>query len=684
MTRSSVTGRRRFLQYGTAALAAATLPENVRRALAIPARSVSGTITDVKHVVILMQENRSFDHYFGTLRGVRGYSDPRAITLPGGASVFEQPAGPGRTVLPFRFNTHETGAECLPSLNHDWKGSQQAWNRWDCWVPHKTEMTMGYFTREDIPYYHALADAFTIGDSYHASLFGPTNPNRLFLFSGTSGLAVGDNAQQAVANIDDGNWTGEMAHDDPRFRAYRWNTYADRLLRHGISWKLYQEYDNFGDNALAYFARFRNLDRSSTRWARARSIAPGSTARNAAQSEGRFLLAEFERDIAGGRLPQVSWIVAPTALTEHPDAPPGYGEFLISRMMDIFVRHPETWARTVFILNYDENDGFFDHVPAPVPALDPAQGASNVSTRGESYFGVPVGLGPRVPLLAISPWSKGGWVCSEVFDHTSVIRFLEKRFGVHEPNITPWRRSVCGDLTSLFDFSVEPQPLAADLPDTTTYLADTHRACMLAPPRVPERQSMPVQEPGQRPARALPYRMTASAQVVGTDIHLAFSNTGTAGVVLRVDWGEPQGPRHYTIAAASGMTATGSIPAGPVIVQGPNGFLREFRLESAPALQVHEHYHPQSGCIALSFHNRSPTAMTVHVRMDSHDGVAACDIPVPSRSRARGEWNITVSDHWYDLHVTCNTHPRACWRLAGHMETGRPSRSDPSIGRIMS
>src|SRR5262249_37432190 len=138
---------------------------------------------------------------------------------------------------------------------------------------------------------------------------------------------------------------------------------------------------------------------------------------------------------------------------EHPDAPPAFGQALAARLIAALTADPDVWARTVFFLNYDENDGFFDHMPPPVPAISPDMGKSTVSVEGEIYKGEPVGLGPRVPILVVSPWSKGCYVSSQLFDHTSVIRFLEKRFGVAEPNITPWRRAVCGDLTGTLDFS---------------------------------------------------------------------------------------------------------------------------------------------------------------------------------------------------------------------------------------
>jgi len=417
--------RRRFLTSTAAAFAA--LPLSLRQALAIPARQRTGTIKDVEHVVILMQENRSFDHYFGTLRGVRGFGDPRPLTLPGGKPVWYQPAKNHAQdyIAPFHLDTATTRSQCLESLDHSWKGSHDLWKNHDAWIGVKGAMTMGYFTRQDIPFYYALADAFTICDAYHCSLFGPTNPNRLFLFTGTNGLAVGETGKQAIENPpDEPNETADPVNDAVKFKAYAWTSYAERLQEAGVTWRLYQEYDNYGDNALAYFAKFRGQDASTEIGRRARRWSPGSTPQNAKASRGEHLTAEFAKDVAQDSLPQVSWIVAPYIMCEHPTAPPGYGEVFVSGLLSALASNPDVWAKTVFILNYDENDGFFDHVPPPVPPTLPGLGRSTVDLAGEDYHGVPVGLGPRVPLMIVSPWTRGGWVNSQLSDHTSVLRFL--------------------------------------------------------------------------------------------------------------------------------------------------------------------------------------------------------------------------------------------------------------------
>ncbi len=206
--------RRRLLGGGTAlaggALAGAgALPLSLRKALAATLASPPrGRLSDIKHIVILMQENRSFDHYFGALPGVLGFADRAAIRLPGGKSVFYQPdpAHPQGYLLPFRLDTATTSAQGIPSTDHSWRTQHQAWagGKMDAWVAAKGPLTMGYFTREDIPFHSALADAFTICDRYHCSVLGPTNPNRLYMWTGmidpagTGGGPVTDDSPRSI------------------------------------------------------------------------------------------------------------------------------------------------------------------------------------------------------------------------------------------------------------------------------------------------------------------------------------------------------------------------------------------------------------------------------------------------------------------------------------------------------
>ncbi|MFF4597190.1 phosphocholine-specific phospholipase C [Amycolatopsis sp. NPDC001319] len=418
--------RRRVLGAAAAAAAAAgslALPENVRKALAEPARR-KGRLEDIEHFVILMQENRSFDHYFGTMDGVRGFADPHAMKLPSGNSVFQQPYSghPDGYLLPFRYNTRTTSAQATPGLPHDWTDQHTAWNngKLDRWIEAKGAKTMAYYDRDDIPFHFALAEAFTVCDHYHCSVIGPTNPNRLYLWTGwidPHGTAGGP------AN------TNFMSSDNP---ALSWKTYPERLTEAGVSWRIYQEEDNYDDNALAWFRQFADAPKSSPLY------------KNAMVKKSA---GWFEHDARNDNLPAVSWLVAPSAQTEHPNWMPAAGAQYIASKLDAIAANPDVWAKTAFILTYDENDGYFDHVAPPTP---PA------GTPDEFVGGVPIGLGFRVPTVVVSPWTAGGYVSSETFDHTSLIRLLEARFGVREPHISAWRRRTVGDLTSAFRFDRQP------------------------------------------------------------------------------------------------------------------------------------------------------------------------------------------------------------------------------------
>jgi len=681
--------RRRFLQTTALGAALAALPPALRDALAIPARQRTGTIKDVEHVVILMQENRSFDHYFGTLRGVRGFGDPRPATLPGGRPVWHQPVDthPDGYVAPFHLDTRTTRGQCLESLDHSWKGSHDLWKNHDAWIKVKGPMTMGHFTRQDIPFYHALADAFTICDAYHCSLFGPTNPNRLFLFTGTSGLTVGETGEQAVANPpDETNETADPANDAPRFKPYTWTSYAERLQAAGVSWHVYQEYDNYGDNALAYFAKFRGADAATEIGRHARNWSPGSTPANAKTARGEHLIAQFAKDVAQDSLPQVSWIVAPYIMCEHPTASPGYGESLVSGLLSALAANPAVWAKTVFILNYDENDGFFDHVPPPAPPTVEGMGTSTVDLAGEVYKGVPVGLGPRVPMLIVSPWTRGGWVNSQLSDHTSVIRFLEARFGVAEPQISPWRRAVCGDLTSMFDFAT-PNDAWAALPSTAHNIATVDLSCRYDHPAIPKVQALPVQEPGQRPARPLPYDIAVDATLSGGKLQLRIDNRGAAGIVLTVyadDAG--QGPWYYTVEAGKSVAYALPINGGryAYTVHGPNGFLRQFRGESAGAesrLKTAIRYARVDDTLVVALTNAGAEPLDVVISPKDYSQENARSISLAGGASREEHWNLAASAHWYDVSVTLAKEKGFLHRFAGHCETGSASLSDPAIGR---
>ncbi len=684
--------RRDFLRLAAGAtLGAAALTPAIAQALALPANRVTGTIQDVEHVVILMQENRSFDHYFGTLAGVRGYGDPRPVELPSGDPVWRQPGKAGSPAVgPFHFDTVATRAQTMFGLDHSWKGTHARWKHHDAWIPAKGPLTMGYFTRQDLPFYYALADAFTICDAYHCSIWGPTNPNRLFLFSGTSGLSVGDDSNIVIQNPRaETNETADPLNDGQKFPGLTWPTYAERLQAAGVSWRVYQEYDNYGDNGLAYFANFRGVGPDSVLYRQGRAWAPGSNAANAKTANGDHLIAAFAADVAADRLPQVSWLVAPYKLCEHPDASPAAGEWFTARLIAALTANPKVWAKTVFILNYDENDGFFDHVPPPVPAVGSAAGKSTVSTKGEDFHGEPVGLGPRVPMIVVSPWTKGGFVNSQTFDHTSVIRFLEARFGVAEPHISPWRRTVCGDLTSVFDFETPNRAKLRALPDASGLPARAEKSKALPVPKAPAVPPPPPrQEPGGRPARALPYGFEVETRRWDGGLGLTIANSGAAGAAFALFTAGGGEPRFYTVEA--GQRLEDLIPAagGPnaLALHGPNGFLRSFDwiwpgLPDGPRPEASARFDAARGRLVITLRNDGDSPCRIEVAPLAYLKARPRHHLLAPSSELVDVWDIRRSRHWYDFGVTSDGASGFLRRFAGHGEDGRPSVSDPLLGR---
>ena len=474
--------RRQLL--GASAAAAASLellPPALRTAPAQEQSNTRGGLERIEHVVFFIQENRSFDTYFGTLSGVRGFDDPSAIRLATGRSVFYQPDPvnlPDGYTLPFHMDTTKTSAAAVPGTSHAWTVQHFSWNggQMDGWLPtHRNSdggpQTMGYYERQDLPFHYTLADAFTICDHYHCSAFGPTNPNRLYSVTGTSD-ADGKNGGPVV--------------DNSESPPYTWTTYPERLQAAGISWRVYQEADNYDDNPLAWFKQFQQASTSSPLFTNGMTVRSHSA---------------FADDVKANRLPQVSWIVAPSVASEHPSYLPAAGAEYTYELLQALASNLDVWSKTVFFLTYDENDGFFDHVPPPTaPPGTPGEWIPlNVLPTAAGGISGPYGLGFRVPMIVISPWSRGGWVSSEVFDHTSMLGFLEARSGVHEPNISAWRRQTVGDLTSTLRFDAF-QPTFPGLPDPAPLLTLEQQEVANNPAAsVPYPQVIPHQEPGSRP-----------------------------------------------------------------------------------------------------------------------------------------------------------------------------------------
>jgi phospholipase C len=674
--------RRDFLKsVGSGAAAGAFLRNSLARAAALPAIGRSGTLEDVEHIVVFMLENRSFDHYFGHLSGVRGYNDRFAVRLAGGKPVWFQPRmrRPDEPILPFHLDTRSSSAQLLQDLDHGWDSQHGAIaaGRMDAWPLNKTDMSMGYFLREDIPFHYALADAFTICDHYFCSIAGPTCPNRTMLWTGS----IDPEGTGGGPFIDDDVWIYTKG-----VKPFVWTTYAERLQQAGITWHVYQEAleevdddpmtGNFHCNALAYFKPFADAP-------------AGSELQRRAMSAGG--VHRLREDVLNERLPQVSWIVMPAGYSEHPSYPPAYGAMYVARVLEALTANPKVWGKTVLLLDYDENDGFFDHMVPPQPPSPVLPGISTVSTAGEIHDIVnpdqrtlytpdqlPYGLGPRVPMLAISPWSRGGYVCSEVFDHSSVIRFIEARFGVKEPNITPWRRAICGDLTAAFDFA-SYSSRRLNLPSTSGYRDMVYSQARLPPPVVPDRQAIEIvaQERGVRPARALPYALELSLGAHDGGVRLQFDNRSTTGVCCTAYWdGSLAVPRRYTIGAGHQLEDFVHPAANQSLalsVYGPNGFLRTLHGQGDCALEAASTAAP-GGNIRLRLHNRGDRTLSASVRDESY-GEGERRVPVEPGETQELLWDLQRSHHWYDLTISVGRHQ---WRLAGHIEDGRESVSDPA------
>ncbi|MEX2980663.1 phosphocholine-specific phospholipase C [Streptomyces sp. C36] len=677
--------RRRFLQIAGATAGFAALSNSIERAAAIPARRRSGGIDDVEHIVVLMQENRSFDHYFGSLKGVRGFGDPRPVTLGSGKPVWHQSDGT-RDVLPYRPDAEDLGMRFIAGLNHDWAGGHKAWNqgKYDKWIPAKSAGTMAHLTREDIPFHYALADAFTVCDAYHCSFIGATDPNRYYLWTGHTG--------------NDGKGGGPVLGNEEA--GYDWTTYPERLEKAGISWKIYQDEGdgldqagswgwikdayrgNYGDNSLLYFNNFRNAKPGDPLHDKAR------TGTNVKKGDGYFDI--LKADVMAGRLPKISWIAAPEAFSEHPNWPVNYGAWYISQVLDALTANPEVWSRTALFITYDENDGYFDHVPPPFPPASAAQGLSTVDTAldvfgGNGHYSAgPYGLGQRVPMIVVSPWSTGGFVCSEVFDHTSVIRFMERRFGVREPNISPWRRAVCGDLTSAFDFRLrDPEP--AELPDTASYEPKDRERHPDYVPKPPATPSLPQQEKGTKRTRPLRYAplVDGAATPRTGRFTLTFSGGDQAGACFTVtSANRTDGPWTYTAEAGKKISDTWNSAYSKgrydLSAHGPNGFLRVFRgTGDAVGPEVTARHLTASGGLELTMTNAGSAAC--HLTVTDAYGAKKETFTVPAGGRVVRELDLRRGKRWYDVSVVSDGDGAFLRRFAGHVENGEPGVSDPAI-----
>lgn len=817
--------RREFLKKAmllSGAAGMATLPPSIIKAMAIDPDAGS-TYLDAEYVVLLMQENRSFDHAFGTLYGVRGYNDPRAITLPDKNKVWLQKNAKGETYAPFRLDIKDTKITWMGSLPHGRESQTGARNngRNDNWVEAKKSgeeeykdmpLTMGYYTRDDIPFYYALADAFTICDMNFCSSLTPTDPNRLHFWSGT---VRAEKHEDSKAFIDNGDIE----------KGVEWRTFPELLEQNNISWKIYQnelgvdggfsdEEDswlgNFGDNPLEYFNQYhaklskryidylpekikkledeiqslqtkiptltegsKDLDDAQRslknkqkelvftkseqqQWTKEKydalspfhkTIHEKAFAVNSGDPHQHELtpldysddgndreinipkgdiLHQFRKDVEKGKLPTVSWLVAPETFSDHPSAP-WFGSWYLSEVMDILTKNPDVWKKTIFILAYDENDGYFDHVP-PFTAPDSRDITTGKVSKGidtsvdwvklEEDIPGSIGLGFRVPLIIASPWSRGGWVNSQVFDHTSSIQFLEtflnKKFrkNIKETNITDWRRTVCGDLTSVFrQYNgekipglpfIEKNPFIEtihkakfkNVPSNYKALTNDEMATLnFAPDKSPY---MPQQEKGIRDACAVPYELYAdgnyNANKNSFEISLGTDNkifrekaAGSAFIVYtrnfqQYDFTE----KNYAVTA--GDELKDELPVADfennqyyLEVFGPNGFSRIFKGSADdPQLQIMVKQ-LADGNAEIKFVNTSSHDYVAKIA-DNAYGNSIITKGIGSNKTEVVKTDLHKSFNWYNFTITIDGNTTFEKRYTGRVENGKPTKSDPAMG----
>ncbi|PTS94174.1 phospholipase C, phosphocholine-specific [Pedobacter sp. HMWF019] len=814
-----------------------TLPPVIQKAMAIDPAPGS-TFYDAEHVVFLMQENRSFDHEFGMLQGVRGYNDPRAIDLPNKNKVWLQSNKEGETYAPFHLNTKDTKIAWMGSIPHNWTDQTDARNggKYDKWLDVKKAykptyahmpLTVGYCKREDFPFYYSLADAFTVCDQNFCSVIAGTHPNRYYWMTGTVREENNANGMAHLWNISN--------YDKPTLN---WKTYPERLEENGVSWKIYQNeltigfglngeesawLSNFGTNVMEYFEQYNvrlnpggianlkekkktllkqiadapneNLskeqqtkidaikklllkteeeeknytmeaynslsEKSKNLNAKAfttnsndpdfHNLSPLTYQENGTKRELNIpkgdVLHQFRQDVNNETLPMVSWLMTPANFSDHPGVP-WFGSWFVSEVMEILTKNPEVWKKTIFILTYDENDGYFDHIPPFVPphpfkehtgkvskGLDPKldfaekSQQTNPSMKESNIRESQIGLGYRVPMVIASPWTRGGYVCSEVFDHTSSLQFLEtfieKKLNkkIIEENITPWRRAICGDLTSVFrpyngEKIEQPQFLEKapfmkkiysskfkEVPDNYKNLTAEEIAQINTDPF--SYPYFPQQEKGIRSACALPYELYVNGALTDKKFTISFQAAnkymgkkaaGSPFIVYSMNPYQGEVLRVWDYTVSAGDTLQDEWPLKNFAdeqyhlkVYGPNGFFREFKGEQKnPKVSILCRYEQDeknplrlSGNIIVTITNLGKIVQEMEIKDESYKtGVRL--LKVGPNSKASVVIDLSKNYNWYDFSIRAKQSGlNFMERFAGRVETGAITKTDPLMGRIV-
>ncbi|WP_316735612.1 phosphocholine-specific phospholipase C [Pedobacter aquatilis] len=765
-----------------------TFPSSILKAMAINAEPGS-TFYDAEHIVFLMQENRSFDHMFGKLKGVRGFNDPHPHIQPDGNKVWLQKDGQGYTYAPFHVDINKTKITWQGGLPHSWNDQVAARNggRYDKWFPVKTAMTLSYYDRNDVPFYYALADAFTVCDQHFCSSLTGTTPNRLFFFTGT---VRGEQSLNRVAVVNN-----EQAESQNNVFV-DWPTFQEKLEDNGIDWRIYQnelwtsklpegEIDdwcgNYGDNPIEYVSRHNVKLSAYFRKNGDNTVKPPLTAAEVqakydklSQREKNLvdkafttnisqkdyidvepftftndqgnketvnipkgdIFHQFRKDVDSGKLPAVSWLVAPQRFSDHTSSPL-YGTWYVSEALDILTKNPEVWKKTIFILTYDENDGYFDHQPpfvVPNPD-DPSSGkvseGINFATDYENRKGSPIGLGYRVPMVVASPWSKGGFVNSQVFDHTSSLMFMEKwlskKIGkaLKSNNISDWRRNFCGDLTSVFrpyngEEIKSPEPLKREIVVANIVNAK-NKPAQLGPTALNKvevakmnrfenfanetSKYAPKQEKGTKPACALPYQLLVDAEFSNNEIELKFqaakgifgSETENVGAPFNMN-------TILKYKGVIGKTWAYAVKCGDIIrdkisiddfdngiydfaINGPNGFYRNFKGNNKnPNLIIYAK--PEitgtiskkvSGNLIFYFENIGSSTLNIQI-IDNKYNNQTKTVSLKPKSSINIILNLSKNGNWYDFSIIQTGNSVFKQQYAGKIENGRITETDPYMG----
>ena len=393
-------------------LVAGTVVVSLLTVVAGPASAINQpSLQSIKHIVVFMQENRSADTYFGQLNALQpAYEAEPATGNP-------NPIAPG-TIVPF----HKTTLCESSDLNHSWNGEHQAWDNGamdgftaandsssanaDASDPTGSR-TMGYYTQADLPYYYSLYNTFATGDRYFQSVLGPTFPNRFYLLAGTS--------------------FGHIQNDFPPAGGFPNKTIFELLGDAHVSWKIYDAQFPFGE-LFSYVAQ---------------------NAKHHVRT-----ISKYFSDARHGRLPAVSFIDpifsggVNAETDEHPPSNVEVGQSFAYSVVTA-LEQSRDWKSSALFLTYDENGGFYDHVSPPAAVAPDA--ISPMLQPGDTVAAFDQ-LGPRVPVVVVSPFSKAHYVSHVVHDHTSITRFIETRFNL--PSLTA-RDAAADPMLEFFDFSAQ-------------------------------------------------------------------------------------------------------------------------------------------------------------------------------------------------------------------------------------